>query len=115
VSGETILHGALFDFVISDECTYEIERQYDGRRGAKASGADESGWLFRPPEQPTSTTIYVSLVKASRTQANRHWSCVVRGEPEIDTARFGEPVVALDENSPADVAEYMQRTQLGGA
>ena len=50
----------------------------------------------------------VSLAKAAPTQANRHWPCVVQGEPQIDVSRFGEPVVAIDENRREDVSKYVE-------
>ena len=34
--------------------------------------------------------------------------CVVRGAPEIDVGAFGNPVMAINENSKDDIQRYMQ-------
>ena len=46
--------------------------------------------------------------RTTPTRANGHWACVVRGEPTIDVAAFGEPVLAINEDSKEDVSRYMR-------
>ena len=91
-SAKAILNGELFAPVIADGCTYQIEREATGLPGGEASGYE---WR-----------LMVSLTKATRTKAREHWTCVVKGEPEIDVDRFGDPVEVLNENWDEDVTRY---------
>ena len=72
VLGETILDGALHEKVVPDECTFTLEDEGDGR------------------------VVVVTLQKAQKTSASKHWKCVCAGEPEIDTASFGPAIMSVD-------------------
>ena len=91
-SAKAILNGELFAPVIADGCTYQIEREATGLPGGEALGYE---WR-----------LMVSLTKATRTKAREHWTCVVKGEPEIDVDRFGDPIEVLNENWDEDVTRY---------
>ena len=85
-----VIEGELHAPVLADEATYEIERD-------ETAGESAEGWR-----------LVVRLVKFRKTRANQHWPSVVRGEAVIDVARFGEPVIAIDEGSKGDVSRYMR-------
>ena len=82
VRGVAILDGELFARVIADEATFVIEDAPDGGR-----------------------LVVVSLTKLRRTMANGHWKCVVKGEPEIDTDKFGPQVRSFDPNDAEGMSE----------
>ncbi|KAL1504067.1 hypothetical protein AB1Y20_010477 [Prymnesium parvum] len=82
VGGETVLSGNLYARIVSDDSHYII---------------DEVNGSF---------TVVVYLTKLVRTHANSHWPCVIKGEPEIDTSKFGNSVIAFDEDR--EVSAYLQ-------
>ena len=84
----TVLDGDLHAPVVADECTYQLEPDEEGGHDA---------WR-----------LSLSLAKLRPTKANQHWPRVVVGGPQIDVAAFGEPVIAINENSSADIAKYMR-------
>ena len=75
---------------------------------AECRSIDNDRSTFGIEEEGATAVVIISLVKATPTKASEHWSFVVKGEAEIDTARFGDPVVAFDENKKEDVAAYMR-------
>ena len=64
---------------------------------------DESTWEIDSDEKSKTKTLMVSLTKAKRTMANKHWSRVCENEPEIDVERFGPPVIGVNERNPMDM------------
>lgn len=85
VHGRLVLDGDLHAPVVSDESYFQIDADDDEH-----------------------ASITVRLTKTKRTSANMHWPTVVVGEPEIDVSRFGDPVVAFNENDKADVSAYLK-------
>ena len=86
VLGETVLDGALFKPVVPDDCTFTMEDEGEGR------------------------VVLVTLVKAEKTSASKHWACVCEGEPTIDTSKFGPAIMTADPTDPASLSAI-----LGGA
>ena len=52
--------------------------------------------------------LTITLVKAEKTRGSKHWNCVVKGGPKIDTTRFGPPVVPVNADDPAALFEAMK-------
>lgn len=85
----TILKGSLFSDVVPDECVWEMDSVANGKK------------------------VSVTLHKLRPTLASHHWRCVVVGEPEIDTQRFGPPVMGVNGNDPSSlsrIADEMRAT-----
>ena len=80
VGGKVVLDGELYAKVIADDATFAIEDEGDGR------------------------LLTVTIVKMEGTCANGHWKTVVKGEPEIDTNKFGPQVRTFDPNDAAGMA-----------
>ena len=80
-----ILDGATLREVVPDECLWEIDAGADGGR-----------------------KVVVTMHKLRATLAMHHWNCVVKGEPTIETERFGPPVVGVNGNDPGAVARMLE-------
>jgi hypothetical protein len=59
-------------------------------------------------EKGKGTVVWLSLTKRERTERNQHWTCVLTGDPGIDTSKFGPPIktgkglhLASRESTPA--------------
>ena len=63
---------------------------------------DDSTWEIDSDEKLKAKTLIVTLTKAKRTMANKHWRYVCENEPEIDVEKFGPPVVGVNERNPMD-------------
>ena len=63
---------------------------------------DDSSWEIDSDEKLKAKTLIVTLTKAKRTMANKHWRYVCENEPEIDVEKFGSPVVGVNERNPMD-------------
>ena len=90
--GCEVLDGPTHAMIVSDETVFALEDE---------EPADDD-------DEDDHRTLVVRLRKAEPTKAKTHWRCVVVGEPEIDTARFGEPVVSFNEDSASDVSDYLK-------
>lgn len=89
VLGETIVDAETPKEIDSDECTWQLDR-----------------------DTPGATTVWLTLRKRQPTQKSRHWPCVVIGDPQIDTTKFGPPIMAVnadDPNSMHDAVSSMNR------
>ena len=64
---------------------------------------DESTWEIDSDEKLKTKMLTVTLAKAKRTMANKHWSYVCENEPKIDVEKFGPPVVGVNERNPMDM------------
>lgn len=80
-----ILDGATHREIVPDECLWEIDAGADGGR-----------------------KVVVTMHKLRATLAMHHWNCVVKGEPTIETERFGPPVVGVNGNDPGAVARMLE-------
>jgi hypothetical protein len=80
-----ILDGATLREIVPDECLWEIDAGADGGR-----------------------KVVVTMHKLRATMAMHHWNCVVKGEPTIETERFGPPVVGVNGNDPGAVARMLE-------
>ena len=63
---------------------------------------DDSTWEIDSDEKLKAKALIVTLTKAKRTMANKHWRYVCENEPEIDVEKFGPPVVGVNERNPMD-------------
>ena len=61
---------------------------------------DDSTWEIDSDEKLKAKTLIVTLTKAKRTMANKHWRYVCENEPEIDVEK--SPVVGVNERNPMD-------------
>jgi len=76
VGTDVVCDGPLFANIISDDTIFEVTDLAESLGGGRL--------------------VTVTLVKAKRTSASKHWSCAVRGEGVIDTKAFGPPVVTVN-------------------
>merc|ERR1711934_145253 len=65
---------------------------------------EDSIWEFDEDEKTGQKLFRWNLVKLNKTEGRKHWKCVVRGEPEIDTHRFGSALQTVNPNDPAGMA-----------
>ena len=83
VRGQTLLDGELTRAIVKDDSYWELE-------------SDGSQKVLR-----------LSLTKLRRTCAKFHWPSVCVGEPEIDVAAFGDPVMGGTGNLNGDAMKTM--------
>lgn len=88
VKGKTLLEGELTRRIVKDDSYWELE---ESTGGGKA--------------------LVVTLTKLRRTYAKFHWASVCLGEPEVDVASFGDPVVGVNGQRPGDVEAMMEEVR----
>ena len=123
VHGHLLLSGVLYAAVVADECVFEIETVEappatpappDEAAAARTGGdGGGNGGSETPPSAAAggggrSCILSLTLAKLSSTKAKDHWRCVVHGEPRIDVEAFGEPILAINEDSMDDVQRYLR-------
>mmetsp|Transcript_75840 Transcript_75840/g.126439 ORF Transcript_75840/g.126439 Transcript_75840/m.126439 type:complete len:382 (+) Transcript_75840:52-1197(+) len=79
VGSEKVCDGDLHKAIISDESTFSVEDDGDGR------------------------LVTVTLTKETATKASKHWSCVVKGEGKIDPKSFGPEIITVNPNDPSAI------------
>jgi len=87
VNDDILLEGELTRRVVTDESYWELEDAV----------AEHSGKV-----------VTVTLKKLRRTYAKFHWASVCIGEPEVDVAAFGDPVVGVNGHHAGDVEAMME-------
>lgn len=65
---------------------------------------EDSLWSFDNDEKTGERLFIWTLVKLKPTSGRQHWKCVVMGEPELDTTRFGSGLQTMNANDPAGMA-----------
>ena len=74
--------------------------------------ADNSIWTFDDLEddderRDTHKVLTLLMTKLRKTQAKMHWTTVVKGEPEIDTKKFGPAIMQVSPDNPNDIASVL--------
>lgn len=94
-----------------DIATLERRPMLDGELWAKVE-ADNSIWTFDDLEddderKDTHKVLTLLMTKLRKTQAKMHWTTVVKGEPEIDTKKFGPAIMQVSPDNPNDIASVL--------
>jgi len=84
VDGEEICNGPLHRAIIADESTFSLEDTPDGR------------------------LLVVTLVKATPTKGQEHWTCAIKGEGKVDKSKFGVSTVTVNPNDPAEMKRVIE-------
>lgn len=85
VNGSKLIEGDFFAGVLADDCTWQMDSASNGER-----------------------VIWLTLYKAVPTVRNRHWTCVLKGDKEINVARLGPPVHGVDAGDPDAIRKSIQ-------
>ena len=94
----TVLDGTLFAPILADESYFQMEESSPANGSTTTVSTSVAGGLC----------VMVSLVKTTPTKAKQHWPCIVLGEPRIAVEEFGEPVIAINEDSKDDIQRYLR-------
>ena len=90
VNNEILLQGELTRRVVTDDSYWELE-------DALPEGSGK--------------VVTVTLTKLRRTYAKFHWASVCVGEPQVDVAAFGDPVVGVNGHHAGDVEAMMEEVR----
>ena len=70
----------------------EVDEATEGSAQDAGEVTSEAAGVAAPKER----LVTIVLTKLVATSSQSHWKCVVQGEPEIDTSKFGPPIRAFD-------------------
>ena len=63
--------------------------------------------MFMLDETPEGKLCTVTLLKATPTKGNEHWTCAIKGQGKVDKEKFGVPTMTVNPNDPEEMKRVL--------
>ena len=91
LAGDEYLNGELYDTVVPDECNWQIDTEGEKPR------------------------LWLTMQKKNPSVRNQFWTCLLLGDPTVDTRSLGPSMIGIDPSNPKSFKDAIAQVKNSAA